>query len=61
MRVRDLINLLGQEDPNAHVNLVDQRRQELSHDFSYISRIQGVSEIPVRLVLLMVKYDGRKK
>lgn len=59
MKVRDLINLLAAEDPGAEVRIVDSRKQEVNHDFSYNSRAAGVSELPVKLVMLMAQIDKR--
>jgi hypothetical protein len=55
MKVRDLINLLGEEDPDSEVLLVSWKDQSLWGDFSYNSQAQGVSQIPVNRVLLVPK------
>jgi hypothetical protein len=55
MKVKKLIELLLLEDPRADVQLVDPTNQELSYDFDYYSRVNGTSEIPVKLILLDIK------
>jgi hypothetical protein len=62
MKVKDLIDLLGNEDPNAEVRLVDWRAQEVTYDVSYNSQRSGVSQIPVRTVYLMpIRTTGRNE
>jgi hypothetical protein len=60
MKVRDLINLLGDENPNSEVRIVNSKRQEIDHDFHYVSRVAGVTEVPVKLVLLMAMFEQPK-
>lgn len=60
MKVKDLINLLGDEHPETQVRIVDSKRQEDWHNFTYNSRVAGVSELPVKIVVLMASFEQPK-
>jgi hypothetical protein len=61
VKVKELINLLQDEHHNTEVELVDQYDQSVSYGFSYNSRVAGVSQIPIRLVLLMADTSKPKE
>jgi hypothetical protein len=60
MKVRDLINLPGDEHPDSEVRIVASKRQEDWHNFTYNSRVAGVSELPVKIVVLMATFEQPK-
>ena len=61
MKVRDLINLLGDEHMDTEVRIVDSKRQEDWHNFTYNSRVAGVPELPVKVVVLMATFEPKKE
>lgn len=52
-----LINLLMQEPPGTDILLVDPDDQAMAYDFTYVSRVQGTTEVPVKLALLTPDFD----
>ena len=52
MKVKNLLKLLKDEDPEADVFLVSEMDQDDYRDFSYASRVIGVTEIPIGYIYL---------
>jgi hypothetical protein len=53
MDAHKLAKLLLAEPNGTDVQIVDQYDQAYSHGFTYCSRVTGVTQLPVKLVMLI--------
>lgn len=57
MKVKNLLALLDDEYRDAEVRLVDPSNQAFSFDFVYCSRLEGASQLPEKVIMLMPKLE----